>query len=196
MLSNNSVNKQYDDNELVVRAKGGDSVALSMLIEKYSDRILKRAYSFKNLSGLDNDDLYQEGMIGFVSSIYSYDENHGAQFSTYSSTVTLRRMISFLRKSESIINNCVGIDDYINSDISTTYYYPSPEDSLIINEELDEILLFTGNNFSKTERKVFKLLLLGVTYSEIADILDCGVKSVDNTVQRIRRKLRAFQSDK
>ncbi len=196
MLNNFSINHCCDDNELVSRAKGGDSVALSMLIEKYSDKILKQAYSFKNLNGLEADDLYQEGMMGFVSSVYSFNESNGAKFCTYSSTVTFRKMISLLRKSEDVINNSVNIDEYVDSEVLASYQYPSPEDSVIINEDLNELLQFVENNFSKTERKVFKLLLLGLTYSEIADILDCNVKSVDNAVQRIRRKLRAFQACK
>ena len=195
-MSSISVNKECSDNELVMRAKSGDSVALSMLIERYSGQILKQAFSFKNLNGLDNDDLYQEGMIGFVSSIYSFDEKHGASFRTYSSTVVIRKIVSFIRKSENILNNCVDIDDYIDREMLISQQYLSPEDSVIISEELNEILCFAKNNFSKKERKVFKLLLLGISYSEIADILDCDVKSVDNTVQRIRRKVRAFQSDK
>ena len=195
-MSSISINKQYDDNELVLLAKSGDSVALSMLIERYSNQILKQAYSFKNLNGLDNDDLYQEGMIGFVSSIYSYDEKHGASFRTYFSTVIIRKMLSFIRKLESNINNCIDISDYVDSDLLMSYQYPSPEESVIINEELNGILQFAKNNFSKKETKVFKLLLLGISYAEIADILDCDVKSVDNTVQRIRRKVRDFQSDK
>ncbi len=194
-MSNNSVNN-FDDNELIFGAKSGDSVALSLLIERYSDKILGQAHSFKNLNGLDFDDLYQEGMIGFVSAIYSYDENNGAKFGTYSSTVTFRKMISLLRKSDDVINNSVDIDDYIDNEALNVYHYPSPEDSVIINEELDEIMHFAENNFSKSERKVFKLLLLGITYSEIADILDCDVKSVDNAIQRIRRKVRLFQTDK
>ena len=195
-MSSISVNNEYSDNELVLRAKTGDSVALSMLIEKYSNKISKQAYSFKNLNGLDNDDLYQEGMIGFVSSIYSFDEKHGASFRTYSSTVVIRKIVSFIRKSENILNNCVDIEDYIDKDVLISQQYPSPEESVIISEELDGILQFAESEFSKKERKVFKLLLLGISYAEIADILDCDVKSVDNTVQRIRRKVRAFQSGK
>lgn len=195
-MSLSSIDNVVEDNVLVSRAKSGDSIALSVLIEKYSDKILKKAHSFKNLSGLDAEDLYQEGMLGFVSAIYSFDANRGAKFSTYSSTVSLRRMLSAIRKSHKNLNNklnLISLDDDVSDLLSQE---PSPEDAMIHNEELSEILTFADNNFSKTERKVFKLVLLGISYSEIADILDCSTKSVDNALQRIRRKIRSFKSDK
>ena len=59
-MSSYSISKEHNDNELVSRAKAGDSVALSLLIDKYSDFVLKKANSFKNLCGIDAEDLYQE----------------------------------------------------------------------------------------------------------------------------------------
>lgn len=191
-MSSYSISKEHNDNELVSRAKAGDSVALSLLIEKYSDFVLKKANSFKNLCGIDAEDLYQEGIIGFVSSIYSFDEAYGTKFSTYSSTVYTRKMLSALRKSTSDISNCV--DSYVSIDDSEILsQHPSPEDVVLYDEELGEIIDFAKNNFSKTEQKVFKLLLLGVSYSEISEIMDSNIKSVDNAVQRIRRKLKVYR---
>lgn len=191
-MSSYSVDNMYNDNELVSRAKAGDSTALSLLIEKYSDYILKKASSFKNLSCIDIEDLYQEGMIGFVSSIYSFDETYGTKFSTYATTVYSRKMLSVLRKTNNDASNCV--DSYVSIDDSEiSAHHPSPEDAVLYDEELSEIIGFAKDNFSKTEQKVFKLVLLGVSYSEIAEILDCNVKSVDNAVQRIRRKLRNYR---
>jgi RNA polymerase sporulation-specific sigma factor len=189
-LDTYSCNGNIGDNELVSRAKAGDSVALSVLIEKYSNYIYKKASSFKNLCGIDAEDLYQEGMIGFVSSIYSFDENFGTKFSTYSSTIYSRKMLSAIRKTNSCVGNCV---DYFTSidEENVTLQHPSPEEAVLYNEEINEILDFVKLNFSKTEQKVFKLILLGASYSEIAEILDCNKKSVDNAVQRIRKKLRA-----
>lgn len=186
MLVANLVDKGDSDNELVSRAKAGDSIALSILIERYSDVILKKARSFKNISGIDTEDLYQEGMIGFVSSIYSFDESFNTKFSTYSSTVYSRKMLSVLRKISS--DNSISLDD--DKILSPN---PSPEDVVLYGEEISEIMTFVKDNFSKTEQKVFKLIILGLSYSEISEILDNNVKSVDNTVQRIRRKLRNYR---
>ncbi len=185
-----SLDGSIGDNELVSRAKAGDSVALSLLIEKYSDYILKKASSFKNLCGIDTEDLYQEGMIGFVSSIYSFDETYGTKFSTYSSTVYSRKMLSAIRKTNSYVSNCV--DSFVSiDDDKLSLQHPSPEEAVLYNEEINEIMDFVKVNLSKTEQKVFKLVLLGASYSEISEIIDCNIKSVDNAVQRIRKKLRA-----
>lgn len=191
-MSSYSVGNVNNDNELVSRAKAGDSTALSLLIEKYSDYILKKASSFKTISCIDVEDLYQEGMIGFVSSIYSFDETYGTKFSTYATTVYLRKMLSAIRKTNNDLSNCV--DSYISiNDNELLAQQPSPEEVLLYDEELSEIIKFAKDNFSKTEQKVFKLVLLGVSYTEISEILDCNIKSVDNAVQRIRRKLRTYR---
>lgn len=190
MLSSCSIDSGIGDNELVSRAKAGDSAALSLLIEKYSDFILKKASSFKNLSGIDVEDLYQEGMIGFVSSIYSFDEAYGTKFSSYSSIVYTRKMLSALRINN---NNVSNFSDFFVSidDCEFSSNNPSPEEVIMYNEELCEIIEFSKDNFSKTEKKVFKLILLGASNSEISEILDCSLKSVENSTQRIRRKLRS-----
>ncbi len=185
---------QMSDNELVKLAKSGNGFALQVLIERYSDKILQKAKSFKSLIGLENDDLHQEGMMGFLSAVYSFDDSHNVLFSTYASTVSTRRMLSAIRKSNKDIplNSYISIDDEndLLSDI------PSPEDNILFAERISEINMFVTEKFSKTEKKVFKLSLLGLSYSEIAEIIDCSEKSVDNTIQRIRQKIRKFNCEK
>lgn len=184
---------QMSDNELVKSAKNGNSFALQVLIERYSDKILQKAKSFKSLIGLENDDLHQEGMLGFVSAVYSFDDSYDVLFSTYASTVSTRRMLSAIRKS----NSDIPLSSYVSIDeekdlLSQT---PSPEEAILFAEKISEINLFVAEKFSKTEKKVFKLSLLGLSYSEIAEIIDCSEKSVDNTIQRIRRKIRSFKDE-
>ena len=193
-MSSNSINKSIDDEILIMRAKSGDGTALTMLIEKYSDIILQKANSFKNLNGLDNDDLYQEGMLGFVSAVYSFDTSRGVKFNTYFSTVVIRRMITALRKMNNEAKD--PLYSYISLDEQGAFQSqnPTPEEIMIFSEEINEIISFAEKNLSKTERKVFKLSLLGISYSEIAEIIDCDIKSVDNAMQRIRRKIRAINN--
>ena len=184
---------QLNDNELVVCAKSGNSNALQVLIERYSDKILQKSKSFKSLIGLENDDLYQEGMLGFVSAVYSFDDSREVLFSTYASTVYTRRMLSAIRKS----NNNIPLQSYVSIDDEKELFsdVPSPEETFLFAEKIDEINAYVEENFSKTEKKVFKLSVLGLKYSEIAEILDCSEKSVDNTIQRIRRKIRNINDE-
>lgn len=185
-----SIINAKDDSALVLKAKSGDTVALTRLIERYSDVILQKAKSFKGLSGIESDDLYQEGMIGFVASVYSFDETREIQFSTYAVTVASRKMLSALKKANS--NSNLPLRSYVSIEEKDNLlsYSPTPEEIIIHNEELDKITDFIKTNLSKTEKKVLKLSLLGMSYSEIADILECTEKSVDNAIQRVRKKIR------
>ncbi len=181
-----------NDNELVECAKSGNSLALQVLIERYSDKVLQKARSFKSLIGIENDDLYQEGMMGFVSAVYSFDNSRDVLFSTYASTLSTRKMLSAIRKINSTAN--LPLQSYISIEEEQDLFsdMPSPEETLLSVERVNEINSFVEESFSKKEKKVFKLSVLGMKYSQIAEILDCTEKSVDNTIQRIRRKLRSF----
>lgn len=179
-----------DDNTLVSHAKSGDTAALTLLIQRYSDTILQKAKSFKGLSGIESDDLYQEGMMGFVAAVYSFDEAREIQFPAYAVTLAARKMLSALKKSNSKSNLPLRSYISIEEENNLLSHSPTPEEIIIYNEELDKISNFVKTNFSKTEKKVFKLSLLGMSYLEIADILECSEKSVDNAMQRIRRKIR------
>lgn len=181
-----------DDITLAGMAKGGNSAALTALLERYSDTVRKQAASFKQLIGLESDDLYQEGMLGLLSAVYSYDEGRGASFSTYSSLLINRKMLSAIRAANSKKN--IPMREYVpieETDLLSAV--PTPEELLLHTEELVAINEFIENNLSKTEKKVLKLNLLGLSYSEIAEILDCSEKSVDNALFRIRRKFREYK---
>ncbi len=192
-MNNSLSNDVLEDNVLVSRAKAGDVESLNLLIERYSDKIKQQSLSFKNLRGIESDDLYQEGMIGFVSAIYSFDNSRGVKFSTYATTVSARKMFSSVRRANNKSN--IPLHSYVSIENETDLlsYSPNPEDMLMFNVELDLVSEFVENNFSKSEKKVFKLNLLGLSYSEIADILECDEKFVDNALQRIRKKLRKLK---
>ena len=185
ILSNNV----YSEKQLVSSAKAGDSAALTLLIERYSSIILKKANSFTNLCGIDAEDLYQEGMVGFVSAVYSYDEAYNTKFSTYASVVFTRKMLSALRLANNDAENFA--DEFSTVDDEITSFNPSVEDTILYSEELSEIIEFSKTDFSKMEKKVFKLMLFGASNSEISSILDLELKSVENAVHRIRKKLRS-----
>ena len=154
------------------------------------DTVLQKAKSFKGLSGIESDDLYQEGMMGFIAAVYSFDETREIQFSTYAVTVAARKMLSALKKSNNKTNLPLRSYISIEEENNLLSYSPTPEEIIIYNEELDKINSFIKTNLSKTEQKVLKLSMLGMSYAEIADILECTEKSVDNAIQRIRKKIR------
>ena len=182
-----------EDNLLVSNAKAGDSNSLTTLIKRYSDMVFQKSLSFKQLSGIEKEDLYQEGMIGLLGAVYSFDESKDVLFSTFASTLVTRKMLSALRnagnKANSPLYSYVPIDEENN----LRSFSPTPEELMLFNEEIQRINSFVEDNLSKTEKKVFKLNMLGLSYNEIAEILDCNEKSVDNALQRIRKKIRSIK---
>lgn len=189
-MANVSIVDAKDDNTLVSLAKSGDTKALTQLIERYSKIILQKAKSFKGLSGIESDDLHQEGMMGFVSAVYSFDETHDIQFSTFAVTVATRKMLSAIKISNNKSNLPLRSYVSIEEENNLLSHSPTPEEIILYNEELETISDFVKNNLSKNEKKVLKLSFLGMSYSEIAEILECTEKSVDNAIQRIRKKIR------
>lgn len=192
-MANSSVNKCEEDIILVSRAKSGDSKALSQLIEKYSKRVKQKAYTFKCLHEKDIEDLYQEGMMGFVSAVYYYDENRGASFSTFVSRVVSNRMIlaynNMCDYSKLFLVTETNSEQFLNN-VDTGNL--SPEEFVVSNECYDEYLAFVDTDFSEFEKKVYKLYLKNLSYNEMSVFLGCSEKSIDNALQRIKKKIREF----
>ena len=192
-MNNSSVNKHESDTILVSRAKSGDSKALSTLIEKYSENIRIKAYTFNCVHVKDNEDLYQEGMMGFVSAVYYYDENRGASFNTFMTRVVSNRMIQAYNRmrdySKVFLLTENDSEKFLNSVDNSNM---SPEEHLVSNECYEEYLAFIETDFSIFEKKVYKLFLKNLSYNEMSIILECSVKSIDNALQRIKKKIRDF----
>lgn len=192
-MNNSSVNKHESDTFLVSRAKSGDSKALSTLIEKYSENIRIKAYTFNCVHVKDNEDLYQEGMMGFVSAVYYYDENRGASFNTFMTRVVSNRMIQAYNRmrdySKVFLLTENDSEKFLNSVDNSNM---SPEEHLVSNECYEEYLAFIETDFSNFEKKVYKLFLKNLSYNEMSIILECSVKSIDNALQRIKKKIRDF----
>ena len=157
-MNNSSVNKHESDTFLVSRAKSGDSKALSTLIEKYSENIRIKAYTFNCVHVKDNEDLYQEGMMGFVSAVYYYDENRGASFNTFMTRVVSNRMIQAYNRmrdySKVFLLTENDSEKFLNSVDNSNM---SPEEHLVSNECYEEYLAFIETDFSIFEKKVYKL---------------------------------------
>ena len=192
-MNNGSVDKRVSDTILVSRAKSGDSKALSALIEKYSENIRIKAYTFNCVHVKDNEDLYQEGMMGFVSAVYYYDENRGASFNTFMTRVVSNRMIQAYNRmrdySKVFLLTENSSEKFLNSVDNGTM---SPEEQLVSDECYEEYLAFIETEFSNYEKKVYKLFLKNLSYNEMSIILECSVKSIDNALQRIKKKIRDF----
>lgn len=178
------------DAELVKLYSGGSDSAFAVLTDRYIG-LIRSITSKYRVAGLEPDDLTQEGLMGLLCAAKSYDSSGPASFRTYASLCINRRVISLLKRSESgkskALNNYVSIDD------EGCEGFPSgenPEDMYIGKESLDQLAKAITELLSERERRVLSLYLAGESYAEIAASLCSTTKSVDNAMQRIRRKLR------
>ena len=177
------------DEELVALCKNNDDKAFSVLTERYIPLSKSLASKFSNAAA-EKDDLAQEGMLGFLAATYSYNEGSGASFSTFAGHCIKNRILSALRKSASkkrippeLTVPLEERQEFLPSGIS-------PEESLISREESERISALIENELTEKERTVFLLFLQGMRYEQIAEACSTTAKSVDGTLQRVRKKLR------
>lgn len=194
------------DLDLVRRAQNGDDEAVSRLLRLHKGLVRHRARALF-LQGGDGDDLIQEGMIGLYDAICRFDPDRGASFSTFAGLCVRRAMLDAVRtasrKRHDPLNTSLSLDMSANDDDTDETPLgdlledeaPSPAQRLISREQLEGFLAFMQNNLTDLERTVAKGLLEGKTYADIARELDRSAKSVDNAVQRLRRKIRAHSEE-
>ena len=185
------------DEELCMKASTGDRVAEETLVIRYNRlvRICGRPFF---LAGGDSEDLIQEGMLGLLSAVRSFQADKAASFRTFAEICIKSRLISAVRNASSgkhmPLNSYISFetpsfDGNTDSWLATGLPQKSPEDMLISREELREQLDTAKSHLSGFEAKVLGLFLEGFSYQEIAAQVKRSPKSVDNAVQRIRRKL-------
>ena len=144
------------------------------------------------LAGGDSEDLIQEGMVGLLHAMRTYDPARQAQFRTYAEVCIRSRLRSAVRAAgrdkHSPLNHYVSLETPL-FDTAVSIQGDNPEDMLIDREDRNERLSALKDQLSGFEAKILRLYLGGLSYGEIAQQIGRSAKSVDNAVQRIRRKL-------
>lgn len=192
--------ESLDDEKLVVLATDGNESASDILIARYTScvRYLARPYF---LAGGDAEDLVQEGMIGLIKAMRSFDAKSNASFKTYASACIKSKLLTALegalRKKHGPLNQYISLEapffdsnpeqmSFIETLIGTA---DDPVEYVIGNEALEELSQVLDGILSDFEAKTLSLYLEGRSYQEISKITGKPQKSVDNAVQRIRKKL-------
>lgn len=191
--------KNLSDDDIQRRAVSGDRDAEEFLVEKYSRLVRACARPFF-LAGGDSEDLIQEGMLGLIYALRDYSPSGGATFKTYAELCIKRRLYSAIKSAAG--NKHAPLNDYLPLEtpsydgdrkdeeaILHAYFRREPEDLLIDKERSDEILSDFSVHLSGLEAEIMGLYLKGLSYLEIAKKIDKPLKSVDNAVQRVRKKL-------
>ncbi len=194
------------DEELVLRARDGESKITDYLMNKYKNLVRTKAGSMYLIGG-DKDDLIQEGMIGLFKAVRDYDAGRDASFQTFASLCISRQIYTALeasgRKKHRPLNTYVsfyrnqmkedGEDETIlelenKSD-------RNPEEILIDKENVETIEKIIETQLSDFERQVLELSMTGMGYTEVARILGRDEKSIDNALSRIKAKIRRNMRD-
>lgn len=186
------------DEALCAQVASGDRIAEEMLVMRYTRlvRICARPYF---LAGGDSEDLIQEGMMGLLAAIREYRADRAVSFRTYAGTCIRNRLLSAIkaatRDKHTPLNNYVSFEtpsfdgnaDY--AAFTPQSGQPDPEALIISREDYRERTDRLKDHLSGFEAEILRLYLTGLSYAEIAALVKRPPKSVDNAVQRIRRKL-------
>ncbi|WP_368505960.1 RNA polymerase sporulation sigma factor SigH [Alkalihalophilus sp. As8PL] len=194
---------QVNDDVLVEQVRMGDSGALEFLINKYKNFVRAKARSYF-LIGADHEDIVQEGMIGLYKAVRDFRGDKLASFKAFAELCITRQIITAIktatRQKHIPLNSYVSLDkplydeesDRTLLDVICGSRVTNPEDLLINQEEFEDIELKMGEILSELERQVLMLYLDGRSYQEISVDLNRHVKSIDNALQRVKRKLERY----
>lgn len=199
-MSNKSFFESFNDEKLILLIKQNNTDALEYLINKYKNvvKIICRAYF---IIGADKEDVMQEGMIGLYKAIRDFNLNSKASFSTFAKLCIERHLMSAIksanRKKHQPLNTYLSLNNIIKQENTQTTFIENleqsnifnPEEILINKENIQNIQNIISKILSKFEKKVLYFYLNGKSYSYIANSLKKDEKSIDNAIQRIRKKL-------
>lgn len=191
------------DEDIVEYAKDGDLAALEYLINKYKNFVRAKARSYF-LIGADREDIIQEGMIGLYKAIRDFKSDKLSSFRAFAELCITRQIITAIktatRQKHIPLNSYVSLNKPIYDedsdrtllDVISGSKITDPEELIISREEFDDIEEKMGEILSSLEWKVLMSYLEGKSYQEIAVDLKRHVKSIDNALQRVKRKLERY----
>lgn len=195
------------DEEVAIEAKKGNARAQEYLMSKYQNFVKSKAKSYF-LIGADKEDIYQEGMIGLYKAIRDFKPDKLSSFKAFAELCVTRQIITAIktatRQKHIPLNTYVSLNkpiydeesDRILLDVLSEARVSDPEELIISKEELNHIQREIGEVLSSLEMEVLMSYLDGKSYQEIACDLDRHAKSIDNALQRVKRKLEKCLNDK
>lgn len=189
-----------DEKKIIVLAQKGDNGAIDELFARYKKLVVSRARKYYLVGG-DIDDLIQEGMVGFLKAINTFDEKKG-EFSAYAKRLINNEILNLIKKSnakkQTIFNEHlelnnqgeIVVDETISVGVSDNI---SPESEFLRQENYEGLLEEIHSHLSDWENSVLNLYLEGYTHTEIQKTLNTTYKSIDNALTRIKNKLKSLR---
>lgn len=197
-----SVNNKYEtmsDEDLINVIKSGDNCALNYLIDKYKEVVNMKVGKYFMI-GAEKEDIIQEGLIGLYKAIKDFNKDKQNSFKTFANLCIERQLITAIKTSNR--QKHMPLNSYLSLNVSAyeedndselievfeTNTIEDPLDTITKKEYYKSVETAIDKNLSKFEKKVLERYLLGESYVNIAAKLDAPVKSIDNAIQRIRKK--------
>lgn len=187
-----------EDAELVLLAQNNNTSAMEVILSRYKPWVCSLSSKFY-MQGYDKEDIIQEGMIGLFKAIIDYKKGR-ASFKSFAGMCITRKIISALKSSKrqkhiplnsslSLDNEDITNPDGLIADTTSDEKKLNPELIVIDKENLEYYESLIKENLSPLEQRVLNYHIQGLSYKDIAQLLEKDVKSVDNAVQRIKKKL-------
>src|SRR5215217_5302634 len=186
--------RELEDLQLVLRARNGDGGALDVLIRRYTGFVRLKASSYF-LAGGDNDDLLQEGLIGLYKAVRDFRPDKETSFRSFAELCVTRQIITAIKTATRFKHS--PLNTYVS--FSHTPAGPAvqePPVMVISTEELQSLVFSLGTGLSSLEADALRLYLEGASYEDMAAELGCDTKTIDNALQRVKRKIITHQASR
>src|SRR6187431_1115229 len=201
--------RELEDLQLVMKARNGSTAALDALMRRYNGFVRLKASSYF-LAGGDSEDLVQEGLIGLYKAIRDFRSDKETSFRSFAELCVTRQIITAIKSATrykhaplntyvSFSHTPAGQDVEGECTLGDALPGPSIDDPsvrVISTEELQSLVGCLGTTLSGLESEALRLYLDGNSYEQMAETLGCDCKTIDNALQRVKRKILAHQAER
>jgi RNA polymerase sporulation-specific sigma factor len=201
--------RELEDLQLVLRARNGDGGAMDALIRRYTGFVRLKASSYF-LAGGDSEDLIQEGLIGLYKAVRDFRSDKETSFRSFAELCVTRQIITAIKTATrykhaplntyvSFSHTPAGQESEGECTLGDALPGPGvdePSVCVISTEELQSLVFTLGTGLSRLESDALRLYLEGSSYEEMAAELGCDTKTIDNALQRVKRKVLAHQKSR
>jgi RNA polymerase sporulation-specific sigma factor len=199
--------RELEDLQLVIRARNGDTRSMDTLLRRYTGFVRLKASSYF-LAGGDSDDLIQEGLIGLYKAVRDFRSDKETSFRSFAELCITRQIITAIKTATRFkhapLNQYVSFSqtpagqesegDCTLGDALPGSIVDEPSIVVISTEELQSLVFCLGTGLSKLEADALRLYLEGSSYEDMAELLEVDTKTIDNALQRVKRKIMQHQA--
>ena len=201
--------RELEDLQLVLKARNGSGAAMDQLIRRYTSFVRLKASSYF-LAGGDSEDLIQEGLVGLYKAVRDFRPDKETSFRSFAELCVTRQIITAIKTATrfkhaplntyvSFSHTPAGQDTDSECTLGDALPGPGvdePSVCVISTEELQSLVGCLGTTLSGLESEALRLYLDGNSYEQMAETLGCDCKTIDNALQRVKRKILAHQSER